>query len=272
MSFSEAEHKDFLSGYRLYGDNLSMDEILSWYKSEEEGYSGIVADSAAPYEYEYHGLNKYHCYSKLPQQQKFKNVLGLGSAFGEEFKPILNRIEKITILDPSEVFANASKIAHIPCNYVKPLPSGDMPFEDSRFDLITCFGVMHHIPNVTHVMGEIYRCLDKGGLFLIREPVVTQGDWRYPRPGVTKNERGIPAEIFDRIIREHGFTVVYKRYCDFQPLPALARVIKHKLYNNTLLVAFDSLLCNIFPWKKTYHRTTFMQKMAPASVVYILKK
>lgn len=272
MRFSETEHKNFLNGSCLYGDNLSTDEMVSWYKSEEEGYSGIVADSERAYEYEYHGLNKYHCYSRLQQKQAFKNVLGLGSAYGEEFNPILNKIENITILDPSEVFANSSKIEDVPCRYVKPSPSGDMPFDDCHFDLITCFGVMHHIPNVTHVMGEIYRVLDKGGVFLIREPIVSQGDWRYPRNGVTKNERGIPAEIFDKIIREHGFNIVYKRYCDFQPLPALARFLKHKLYNNAFLVFFDSLICNILPWKKTYHRTKFVQKISPASVVYILKK
>lgn len=272
MNNSEIEHKEFLSGARLFGDDLSPDQLVDWYKSEEEGYAGIVANREGPYQYEYHALNSYHCYDRLMPNKLLNNVLGLGSAYGEEFKPILNKIKKITILDPSEVFANASKIEHVPCMYVKPTSSGDMPFEDDSFDLVTCFGVMHHIPNVTHVMAEIYRCLDKGGLFLIREPIVSQGDWRHARSGVTKNERGIPIVIFDNIIRECGFEVTYKKYCDFQPLPAVARFFNFQLYNNLFSVMFDSFISNALPWKKTYHRTRAAQKFSPASVVYILKK
>jgi len=272
MNNSEIEHKQYLSGSRLYGDDMTEDELLDWYKSEEEGYSGIVKNREGPYEYEYHGWNSFHCYNRLKFNQKFDNVLGLGSAYGEEFKPILHKIKKITILDPSEVFTNASKIEHVPCTYVKPSPSGNMPFDDCTFDCVTCFGVMHHIPNVTHVMSEIYRCMDIGGVLLIREPIVSQGDWRHPRRGLTKNERGIPIDIFDNIIRKSGFEVSYKKYCDYHPLPALARFLKFKPYNNILSVLFDSIVCNMFPWKKTYHRTRFIQKFSPASVIYILKK
>src|SRR5438034_6737267 len=36
--------------------------------------------------------------------------------------------------------------------YVKPRTNGDMPFDRETFDLITCFGVLHHIANISHVM------------------------------------------------------------------------------------------------------------------------
>ena len=266
------EHIDFLKGNELYGDDMSPDEILEWYKSEEEGYSGIVRKTNGEYSYEYQALNYYHCFSRLKGGLTFKKALGIGSAYGEEFRPILSRIRDLTILDPSEVFASEGEIKKVPCIYIKPNPNGDMPFNSNTFDLITCFGVMHHIPNVSHVMNEVYRCLDVGGLFFIREPIVSQGDWRYPRKGVTKNERGIPENIFDRIIIDCGFEVVYRRYCDFQPLPLLARFLKIGLYNNVQVVAFDDFISNIFPWSKRYHRTKLAHKIAPASIVYVLSK
>lgn len=262
----------YLSGDRLYGDDLTVKEIESWYSREAEGYSGIVNKRAGPYQYEYHALNSFHCYSRLESKSSVGKVLGIGSAFGEEFGPILHKIDDLVILDPSDVFAGSTRIHDIPCKYVKPIPAGDMPFHSDQFDLITCFGVMHHIPNVTHVMGEIFRCLKPGGVFLIREPIVSQGDWTYPRAGVTKDERGIPIKIFDQIIDDSKFIVKYRRFCDFSPFPVMARKIGFNLYNSKFLVVVDDWVSNLSIWRFRYHRTKLLHKFAPASVVYILTK
>ncbi len=266
------DHLVHLSGERLYGDDMSIEEMEAWYLREKEGYSGIVESRPGPYFYEYHALNTHHCFSRINSQSGFGKVLGIGSAFGEEFDPIIKKIRDLVILDPSEIFANFTSVRDVPCKYVKPISSGEMPFDDNYFDLITSFGVMHHIPNVTFVTNEIFRCLKPGGIFLIREPIVSQGDWIYPRRGVTKDERGIPVKIFDDIIKASGFNVEYKRYCDFAPLAVIARKFGIKLFDSKFLVKLDDWICNLIPWKLTYHRTHFLQKLAPASVVYILKK
>lgn len=265
-------NKIYLDGLKLYGDDMTIEEIEAWYLREAEGYSGIVNQRSGSYKYEYHALNTHHFFSRINSQFTLGKVLGIGSAFGEEFDPIINKISDLIILDPSEVFANMSSISGIPCRYVKPIPSGQMPFERNEFDLITCFGVMHHIPNVTYVMSEIFRCLKPGGKFLIREPIVSQGDWRFARPGVTKDERGIPIDIFDNIISELGFCVTYRRFCDFSPLPIIARKIGLSLYNSNFLVAIDDWVSNAVPWRLRYHRPKILQKIAPASVAYILTK
>lgn len=233
---------------------MNSEELLHWYSTEAEGYARIVSNREFDYKYEYTELNVYHCFEKLKAFRQFDRVLGIGSAFGDEFAPIVHKIKDLVILDPSEKFAACTSVQGIPCRYVKPNSSGMLAFESNSFDLITCFGVMHHIPNVTFVMGEIFRVLKPNGVFLIREPIVSQGDWNFPRSGVTQYERGIPIELFDQIISATGFSLSYRRFCDFQPLPAIARKLSFELYNSRFIVLIDDIISNYLPWPKIYHR------------------
>lgn len=147
-----------------------------------------------------------------------------------------------------------------------------MEFKSNSFDLITCFGVLHHIPNVSHVISECYRCLTHGGLFLIREPVVSMGDWNKPRAGLTPNERGIPLPIFDHIVSAAGFVVRRRVMCDFRPLTLVASKLGIPIFNNLALVLVDAILSKLFMWNYKYHRTSLMGKFSPTSIVYILEK
>lgn len=155
----------YLNGDKLFGDDFNISQILEWYKDEEEGYSNLGAKDKDCYTYGYHALNKSHGFDFL-SSDNFQNVLGFGSAYGDEFTPILNQIQQITILEPSDVFKNTS-IRGIPVKYVKPSPDGSIPFENNTFDLITCFGVLHHIPNVSKVLSELYRVLKPNGYLLV---------------------------------------------------------------------------------------------------------
>ncbi|WP_457389073.1 class I SAM-dependent methyltransferase [Roseateles sp. P5_E1] len=261
----------YISGKRLYGDDLTPPQIMDWFKSEEDGYANLGAKDKSNYRYEYHALNNELFY-KFLRGKRFKEALGIGSAYGDELIPIADRLQSIMILEPSDAFAMDSTIGQTPTTYVKPNVSGDFPFESNRFDLITCFGVMHHVPNVSHVMKEIYRCLSVGGSFCIREPIVSMGDWRKPRAGLTANERGIPIDIFDKIIDEAGFKVARRSFYDFRPIPIIATKIGVDAYNNYFTVKLDQLVCNLLSWRTPYHRTTFVEKLPPASVAYLLEK
>ena len=178
----------FYSGIALYGDDFDIEQISEWYADEQEGYASLGAKSRVNYSYGYHNLNYQHGF-KYIKNKLFNNAIGFGSAYGDEFKQIANNITgSITILDPSDAFSDVKEVYGIPCNYIKPNVNGDMPFKDDKFDLVTCLGVLHHIPNVSHVMREAYRCLSPGGYMLLREPIVSMGDWRQPRKGLTKRE------------------------------------------------------------------------------------
>ena len=127
----------------------------------------------------------------------------------------------VTVINPKAKYkvvieAHADEIAWF-VNYISPDVSGVMPFNDNSFDLVTCFGVLHHIPNVSFVISEVFRVLKQGGTFLLREPIVSMGDWTKKRGNLTKNERGIPLPLFRDIINQNEFKIVNEQLCNAKP-------------------------------------------------------
>jgi SAM-dependent methyltransferase len=263
----------YLGGDRLYGDDLPLPEIQKWHEDEREAYADLLtlAGETEAHCYPYHELNRRHGYSALPERP-LKHVLGMGSAHGDEFEPIKGRIESLTIVEPGDSF-HRREVCGIPARYVAPQIDGGLPFEDNAFDLITCFGVLHHIPNVTHVVSELYRCLASGGYALVREPIVSMGDWTKPRKGLTKHERGIPAPIFDRIVRDAGFSVRARRFCVFPPfLKTWNAVCRTPVFNCRWATIIDAALSRMFAFNVVYHSSNFVGKFRPVSVFYVLSK
>jgi SAM-dependent methyltransferase len=256
----------FFSGNALYGDDFSEHEIAEWFKDEREGYYDIVPDRQ-PGKYEYFALNWHHGFRFLPKTA-FQHILGIGSAYGEELQPVLSPTSQVTILEPSDGFVHPS------FEYVKPDPSGKMPFDDGVFDLVTCFGVLHHIPNVTRVVNEIARCLRPGGYFLLREPIDSMGDWRIPRQGLTKRERGIPAKILLNIVVTAGLEILRERRCMYSLTARLHKFLPrdHFVYNSSRIVAVDDWVSNLPIWPKQYYAENVLQKFRPWSVFMVTRK
>jgi SAM-dependent methyltransferase len=164
----ELTFEKYADGKSLYGDDFSPEEIEAWFRDEQEGYYNLPEERRAGL-YAYHALNWRQGFRHLPAG-RLERVLALGGAYGDELLPILDRAKNVTILEPSDGFLNPR------FEYVKPCASGRMPFGDNLFDLVTCFGVLHHIPNVSTVVREMARCTKPGGWLLIREPVHSMGN------------------------------------------------------------------------------------------------
>lgn len=88
---------------------------------------------------------------KLPKNCR---ALGVGSAYCDEFLPVLSHLDYITSLDPSKDFA-VEQPRDVSVSPVRSPIVGKMPFPDDSFDVITYLGVLHHITNVTFVMGSV---------------------------------------------------------------------------------------------------------------------
>ena len=260
----------YFSGEKLYGDDFNESQIADWFRDEEEGYASLGAHDRTSYRYVYHALNSIHGFRHL-ENRHFRHALGFGSAYGEEFKPITRSIEHITIVDSSDSF-KVSVIDGVPVFYVKASSSGDLPFPDNTFDLLTCFGVLHHIPNVTHVVREFYRCLEPNGIALIREPITSMGDWRHPRPGLTRRERGIPYHLFNQIIQRAGFNIEKVSLCVFPVTTRIWKLFGKPAYSSYIATLLDSFLSKVFSWNRSYHRTSLVSKFAPAAAYYVLRK
>ena len=261
----------YFAGKRLYGNDFAQEQIDAWFADEAEGYFNLTkSSSTVEYAYDYYALNRWHGYSKLPQK-RYANVLGIGSAYGDELKPILAHSDHVSILEPSDGFKSAV-LNGVPVNYVKPVASGNIPFDSNRFDLITCLGVLHHIPNVSKVVNELYRVQKPGGYALIREPIISMGDWRKPRPGLTKRERGIPLPVLRQFVHEAGFRIVSERKCVFSLTSRLRYVIFGPVFNNAAVVALDAFVCSLPIWPQVYHARNVLQKIRPTAVYYVLQK
>lgn len=270
-SADDAAMEVYFSGKKLYGNDFSPDQIDAWFADEADGYFNLTQSTGeGTYAYGYHALNRQHGFSKLPQK-RFAHVLGVGSAYGEELEPILARSDRISILEPSDGF-KSTVLNGIPVDYIKPVASGDMPFGSNTLDLITCLGVLHHIPNVSKVVGEFYRVLKPGAYALVREPIISMGDWRKPRSGLTKRERGIPLPVMRCFVEQAGFKVVRERKCMFSLTSRLRHVVSGSVFNNAAVVSLDALLSALPIWPKVYHARNAVQKLRPTAAYYVLQK
>ncbi|MEM1094746.1 MAG: class I SAM-dependent methyltransferase [Bacteroidota bacterium] len=261
----------YFSGNALYGDDFAEEDIAAWYADEKEGYANLSAAERYYAAYPYHAFNTAHGFQHLPDGP-FHHALGFGSAKGDEFAPIIDRIDRLTILEPSDQFVQAT-VCGTPVDYVQPDVSGTLPFAPGTFDLVTCFGVLHHIPNVSHVLQEIARCLTADGHALIREPIISMGDWRKPRPGLTKRERGIPQQLFRNMISTAGLSIVRERFCMF---PGVSEVWAHlgrgAAYNSPLATRLDGLLSSLTRWNVSYHARTKAGKLRPRCLYLVLRR
>ena len=264
---------DCFEGKRLYGDDFNFAQIQQWYEHESEGYANLGNKDKSKHIYGYHVMNEVHGFKKL-KRSNFESVLGFGSAWGDEFMPIIKKIKNITIIEPSDNL-KADFLGNIRPNYIKPEIDGHLEFSSDSFDLITCFGTLHHIPNVSFVIKELIRVLKPEGYILIREPIVSMGDWNLPRPGLTKNERGIPVAFFDNLFKHEHVEIISREYCFtmtsfFQKL--LGHLIKRPIYTYKWFVIFDKIFSYIMKSNVHYHAKNSVNKIAPSSIFYVIKK
>jgi len=289
-------------GERLYGDDFTPEQIDIWYRDEEEAYAKLVRerqeraaagadgsrrtapeadglDDTVPvdgnrdgYVYAYHGLNEVHGFSKLPRDVRFARVLGFGSAYGDELRPILARIDSIVFVEPSTSF-RGNEVGGVPAEWVAPDPSGRLPFEDATFDLITCLGVLHHVPNVSFVMSELARVLKPGAYALIREPTVSLGDWRRPRRGLTAHERGIPSRLFREMALGSGLKIVSDAPCVCPAAQRIWRLFGGGFTARSVRGArFDAIVSRLLAGLRPYHTTRGWRKAGPTSRYLVVRR
>jgi hypothetical protein len=259
-----------LSGEVLYGDDFTDDEIAAWFADEESGYADLEHVDSQTETYHYYALDAAYAWSHLPTGRL--DVLGLGSAWGSEFNPIAERLASLTIVEPGRKFWRDA-VAGVPTSYVPPQPSGRLPFEDARFDVAVAFGVLHHVPNVSRVLQEMARVLRPGGTLIVREPVTSMGDWRQPRRGLTRHERGLPLAYIPNVARRLGLAVSAHVLVGFGPLISLAsRPAGATPWNKRAFVVVDRWLCRLSSSNWSYHRTSFLKRFAPTMGCWVLKK
>lgn len=258
------ELSHYLSGKALIGDDFTPEQIADWFADEKEASYELRGHIT---EYQYHARNQFYGYRRLAPGRRFRNVLSFGGGNGAELLPISHRLEKVTILESSRNFKSVFE-----AEYVLPNLDGTLPFPDNTFDLVTCLGVLHHIPNVSTVIRELHRCTAEKGSVLLSEPITSMGDWTKPRAGLTKRERGIPVQLLSSFVRVAGFKVLYEKRFSFGLTQYLTRLFRLNPYNSGLMVRIDCALSQLPFLSTKYHATNFVEKIRPSSVFYVLEK
>lgn len=257
------------AGNRLHGDDFGPAELAAWYADEETAYQSIATEGGREDFYDYHALNRMHGFRHLPAGG-LGAVLSFGGANGEEIRPIARRASEIVILEPGRY--PTRELDGTTVEYRKPNPTGAVPARDEEFDTLICLGALHHVPNVSFVVRELGRAVRRGGWALIREPIVSMGDWRRPRPGLTKRERGIPRGLLEKAFRAGGFDVHRATRCVHPVTPRLGRLLGLNWFNSHAMTRLDWLLSALHPLPTRYHPTQAWRKIQPSAVFYVLRR
>lgn len=258
----------YLRGEALYGDDFNDDQLREWFESEFNTYSDKLGNSKS-YDYKFYAVDKYYGFKYITEDNL--NVLGIGSANGAELIPILDKIKSLTILENSNKYESIL-IDNKKINYLRANYRGVIDSPDNYYDLVICFSTLHHIANVSFVISEMARVLKRNKIALIREPIISMGDWNKPRVNLSKNERGIPLKIFRESINKAGFKIISESIWNFRPLVKLLFFYKDSIYNNLFLTIIDQILSYLFRFNIRYYPTNIFHKVAPSAVFLVLKK
>jgi SAM-dependent methyltransferase len=182
------------------------------------------------------------------------------------------RVDRITIIESSDRYSERGKRLTSPTTFVRAHPSGDIALPDEDADLVVCLGVLHHIPNVTHVLSEFARILSPGGYLILREPVISMGDWRQPRPGLTPRERGIPRKLLADAVRSAGFNIQREALIGFPLIANTWQWLGKPPYNNRAWTILDRSICTLTTPNLTYHATSSIRKLRPTSAAIVAQR
>jgi 2-polyprenyl-3-methyl-5-hydroxy-6-metoxy-1,4-benzoquinol methylase len=270
---------EFLSGEKLVGDDFSRDEIHQWYKEEEEAYCELTNNiKSEPYLYE--NINNFYGLKKILSKLKHKkeiNILCFGAAYGGEVKAIKTILDKdtslkyqITVIDSSDEMLSSIQ-QELSVKIKKATADGIIDIEPNSFDLVTCFGVLHHIPNVSFVLSQLSNILKSKGFIFLREPISSMGKWQGYRVGTTINERGISEKYFINTFDKLNLKIVSKNYSFFIPIIRLFNIFGLNI-NSYIVIYSDYFFSKLFSWNVAYYRSNILKKLAPGSLFIVGQK
>lgn len=272
-------NEEFLAGKKLVGDEFTQDEITQWYKEEEEAYCNLI-DTNSSKSYVYENINNFYGLKNIlskVKKNKDLNILCFGAAYGGEVRAIKKILDQnssiryqITVIDSSdEMLRSIEKELNVVVK--KATMNGAIDLDANSFDLITSFGVLHHIPNVSYVLSEFVRILKSEGFIFLREPVSSMGNWQHKRKGTTINERGISMQYFRQTFDKLNLKILAKSYCFFSPILKVFNYFNLGI-GSPLVIYIDFIFSKLFSWNIYYFRNKIYKKFAPGSVYIIGQK
>ncbi|MFC0590602.1 class I SAM-dependent methyltransferase [Novosphingobium aquiterrae] len=263
---------DELEGRALYGDAFTPEEMARWFANEEAGYHALattIYQSGADDPFESLHSDAFHFYRHL-KGRTWPTCLAFGCADARDVEVLAPRVDQFIAIEPARAWWRET-IGGKPARFMAPRSDGKIDLPDGSVDLVTVYSVLHHIPNVSTVVGELARVLRSGGQMLLREPAVSMGDFTQPRVGLTAHERGIPPRLLERMFAANGLTIVRRAP---MRVGAFSKVLG-KLglnANSATAVRADAVLSRVLGFNMRYWRRNVRDRLGPATMAYILEK
>lgn len=141
---------------------------VSFIKTPESGSRAFFEEAEAlRYRYHYHLLPLFN---QLAQQYPGGQLLEVGCGMGTDLLQLARRGFQVTGIDLTEAGIALAKQRFALYGCVADLRVGDaenLAFEDSTFDVVYSFGVLHHTPDTEQAVGEVWRVLREGGTTVV---------------------------------------------------------------------------------------------------------
>ncbi len=112
---------------------------------------------------------RFQFFDKFISSWRDLNVLDIGCGGGFTCEFIAKKGAAVSGIDLSDVSIETAMIHAKESDLVIDYRGGtaeNLPYEDDRFDVITCVDVLEHVEDVPKVIAEVKRVLKPGGVFL----------------------------------------------------------------------------------------------------------
>ncbi len=145
---------------------------------------------------------------KLKEKQKYLEI-GCGNGALSKYMAEKYRLNVTAIdVDPEQIELAKRVTKSIQNIRFREADATQLPFQNSEFDIVLSFGVMHHIPNWRDALGEISRVLKAKGYFICFD--IIQSKWIAKIGRIFKNKYGIiTIREFNSFITQNNFSTIY---------------------------------------------------------------
>lgn len=153
----------------------SLEELPSYYKSED--YISHTDSSKSLFDKAYQSVKKMMLAQKLKLINSFateeKTILDIGAGTGDFLQYISKHNWKVSGVEPNEKARNLAKRKNL--NLLRDLSS----FNNEKFDVITLWHVLEHIPNLKEQIEQFHHLLKPNGVLVIAVPNFESYDAKY---------------------------------------------------------------------------------------------